>query len=75
MHERKLEMTRLAFGLMALPGGIGIIEEVLGAMKPAQVGIHDKREFSNCETYSVILSNNSNPAAQRLGSTSILSEK
>ncbi len=44
MNERKVEMVRLASGFIALPGGIGTIEEVMDAMTLAQVGYHNKRE-------------------------------
>ena len=42
MHERKALMAELADGFIALPGGIGTLEEVLEAMTWAQLGLHRK---------------------------------
>ena len=42
MHERKLTMAELADAFIALPGGIGTVEELVEAMTWTQLGIHDK---------------------------------
>ncbi|MBM4208452.1 MAG: TIGR00730 family Rossman fold protein [Gammaproteobacteria bacterium] len=42
MHERKLRMTELADGFIALPGGIGTLEELFEIWTWAQLGFHDK---------------------------------
>lgn len=42
MHERKATMFDLADGVIALPGGIGTIEEVLEVITWAQLGLHAK---------------------------------
>lgn len=42
MHERKALMAELADGFIALPGGIGTLEELLEVMTWAQLGLHDK---------------------------------
>jgi uncharacterized protein (TIGR00730 family) len=42
MHERKALMTRLADGFVALPGGLGTLEETLEVLTWAQLGIHRK---------------------------------
>jgi uncharacterized protein (TIGR00730 family) len=42
MHERKAMMAELADGFLALPGGIGTLEELVEAMTWSQLGIHDK---------------------------------
>ncbi len=42
MHERKALMARLADGFIALPGGLGTLEEALEALTWAQLGIHRK---------------------------------
>ncbi|MCB9231322.1 MAG: TIGR00730 family Rossman fold protein [Bacteroidia bacterium] len=41
MHERKLKMAELADGFIALPGGIGTLEELAEVFTWAQLGIHD----------------------------------
>lgn len=40
MHERKATMLDLADGVIALPGGIGTLEELIEAMTWTQLGIH-----------------------------------
>ena len=45
MNDRKAEMERLASAFVALPGGIGTIEEIMDAMTMAQVGFHNKRKY------------------------------
>ncbi len=42
MHERKALMAELADGFIALPGGIGTIEEFVEVLTWAQLGIHSK---------------------------------
>jgi hypothetical protein len=42
MHERKLRMFELADAFVALPGGVGTLEEVVEQMTWAQLGRHKK---------------------------------
>ncbi|MGE9294144.1 MAG: TIGR00730 family Rossman fold protein [Puniceicoccales bacterium] len=42
MHERKLTMATLADGFIALPGGIGTLEEFAEVFTWTQLGIHPK---------------------------------
>jgi hypothetical protein len=42
MHERKALMASLADGFVALPGGLGTLEEILEVFTWAQLGIHRK---------------------------------
>lgn len=42
MHERKAKMAELADGFVALPGGIGTLEEIFEAWTWAQLGFHGK---------------------------------
>ena len=42
MHERKALMASLADGFVALPGGLGTLEETLEMLTWAQLGIHPK---------------------------------
>ncbi len=42
MHERKALMNELADGFIALPGGLGTLEELFEAWSWAQLGSHDK---------------------------------
>lgn len=42
MHERKLLMAELADGFIALPGGIGTLEELFEIWTWAQLGLHAK---------------------------------
>lgn len=42
MHERKAVMAELSDGFIALPGGIGTIEELFEILTWAMLGIHDK---------------------------------
>jgi uncharacterized protein (TIGR00730 family) len=42
MHERKATMESLADGFIALPGGLGTLEETLEILTWAQLGIHQK---------------------------------
>jgi uncharacterized protein (TIGR00730 family) len=40
MHERKATMLDLADGVIALPGGIGTLDELVEAMTWTQLGLH-----------------------------------
>ncbi|MES2354968.1 MAG: TIGR00730 family Rossman fold protein [Pseudomonadota bacterium] len=42
MHERKLLMAEMSDGFIALPGGIGTLEEIFEAWTWTQLGIHGK---------------------------------
>jgi len=42
MHERKALMAELAAGFVALPGGIGTLEEFFEVLSWAQLGLHNK---------------------------------
>ncbi|HEY2055227.1 MAG TPA: TIGR00730 family Rossman fold protein [Solirubrobacterales bacterium] len=42
MHERKAKMGDLADAFVALPGGIGTLEELLEVATWSKLGIHDK---------------------------------
>ena len=42
MHERKALMADLSDGFIALPGGIGTMEEIMEVMTWAQIGYHEK---------------------------------
>lgn len=42
MHERKALMEKLSDGFIALPGGLGTIEEIFEMITWAQLGIHCK---------------------------------
>jgi hypothetical protein len=42
MHERKALMSELCDGFIALPGGIGTLEEIFEAWTWAQLGLHAK---------------------------------
>lgn len=42
MHERKQKMATLADGFLALPGGIGTLEEIMEAFTWTQIGVHLK---------------------------------
>ena len=42
MHERKAMMSELSDGFIALPGGLGTIEEIFEVITWAQLGIHHK---------------------------------
>ena len=42
MHERKALMAKLSDGFVALPGGIGTLEELFEMWTWAQIGLHDK---------------------------------
>ena len=42
MHERKALMYSLADAFIALPGGLGTLEELAETLTWAQIGLHDK---------------------------------
>jgi hypothetical protein len=42
MHERKARMAELASGFVALPGGMGTLEELAEVLTWAQLGVHAK---------------------------------
>ena len=42
MHERKLKMAELADAFVALPGGVGTIEEIFEVFTWSQLGLHAK---------------------------------
>ena len=42
MHERKQRMADLADGFVALPGGLGTLEEIFEVLTWAQLGMHAK---------------------------------
>ena len=42
MHERKMRMAELSDGFIALPGGIGTLEELFEMLTWAQLGFHQK---------------------------------
>ncbi|MCZ6831037.1 MAG: TIGR00730 family Rossman fold protein [Gammaproteobacteria bacterium] len=42
MHERKMLMTKLSDGMIAMPGGLGTIEELFEVWTWAQLGFHSK---------------------------------
>jgi uncharacterized protein (TIGR00730 family) len=42
MHERKALMAELSDGFVALPGGLGTLEELLEIVTWAQLGLHGK---------------------------------
>ncbi len=42
MHERKAMMAQLSDGFIAMPGGIGTLEELFETLTWSQLGLHDK---------------------------------
>jgi uncharacterized protein (TIGR00730 family) len=42
MHERKATMAELSDGFIALPGGLGTVEELFEILTWAQLGFHSK---------------------------------
>jgi uncharacterized protein (TIGR00730 family) len=42
MHERKALMASLADGFLALPGGVGTLEEIIEVFVWTQLGLHVK---------------------------------
>lgn len=43
MHQRKEKMAALSDGFIAMPGGLGTLEELFEAMTWSHLGIHEKR--------------------------------
>jgi uncharacterized protein (TIGR00730 family) len=42
MHERKMRMAKLSDGMIAMPGGLGTLEEIFEVWTWAQLGFHAK---------------------------------
>ncbi len=42
MHERKMKMAHLSDAFVALPGGIGTLEEIIEVLTWSQLGFHSK---------------------------------
>jgi uncharacterized protein (TIGR00730 family) len=42
MHERKARMAELSDGFIALPGGLGTLDELAEIITWSQLGLHDK---------------------------------
>lgn len=42
MHERKAKMIELSDGFVALPGGVGTLEELSEVLSWARIGLHSK---------------------------------
>ncbi|MDB9787191.1 TIGR00730 family Rossman fold protein [Bacteriovoracaceae bacterium] len=42
MHERKAKMAELSDAMIALPGGVGTLEEIVEVMTWANLGLHNK---------------------------------
>lgn len=42
MHERKMKMASLSDSFIALPGGIGTLEEIIEVLTWSQLGFHSK---------------------------------
>jgi uncharacterized protein (TIGR00730 family) len=57
MHERKALMAELAEGFVALPGGLGTIEELFEILTWAQLGLHAKPAglLNVCRYYDSLL--------------------
>ena len=52
MHERKALMAELSDAFVALPGGLGTLEELFEVYTWAQLGLHRSRaRCSTCEGY------------------------
>jgi uncharacterized protein (TIGR00730 family) len=49
MHERKLAMAQAADAFIAMPGGVGTLEEIVEVFTWTQLGIHEK----HCGLYNV----------------------
>lgn len=57
MHERKAKMAELADGFIALPGGLGTIEEFFEVLTWSQLGMHKKPcgLLNTCRYYDKML--------------------
>jgi uncharacterized protein (TIGR00730 family) len=65
MHERKALMAELSVGFIALPGGIGTMEEFFEVLSWAQLGIHEKPcGLLNVAGYFDLLTNFMNHAVE-----------
>lgn len=42
MHQRKSLMNQISDGFIAMPGGLGTLEEIFEALTWAQLGLHEK---------------------------------
>lgn len=52
MHERKAQMAQMADGFIAMPGGIGTLEEIIEVFTWQQIGYHEKPcAFLNTDNY------------------------
>ncbi|MEM9261680.1 MAG: TIGR00730 family Rossman fold protein [Bacteroidota bacterium] len=49
MHERKLAMAEASDAFIAMPGGIGTLEEIIEVFTWTQLGLHDK----HCGLYNI----------------------
>ncbi len=58
MHERKAVMAELADGFIALPGGLGTLEEFFEVWTWAQLGLHQKPcgFINTCDYYTPLIS-------------------
>jgi uncharacterized protein (TIGR00730 family) len=66
MHERKARMAELADGFIAMPGGLGTIEEIFEVITWSQLGIHKKPcAFLNTDGYYDGLFSFSGPRGRR----------
>jgi uncharacterized protein (TIGR00730 family) len=67
MHERKTKMFNLSDGFIALPGGMGTIEEIFEVLTWAQLGYHTKPcgILNICGYYDSILTFLENAVDQR----------
>jgi hypothetical protein len=56
MHDRKLKMAELADAFVALPGGVGTLEEIFEVFTWSQLGVHSKPcAFLDIEQYYMSL--------------------
>lgn len=67
MHERKALMAELSDGFIALPGGLGTIEEFFEILTWAQLGLHRKPcgLLNVCQYYSGLMTFLNHAADQR----------
>ncbi len=67
MHERKKLMTELADGFIALPGGMGTLDELFETLTWAQLGLHQKPIglLNVCSYYDFLLQFLENGAEER----------
>lgn len=57
MHERKALMAELSDGFIAMPGGLGTLEELFEALTWAQLGFHRKpcAVYNACNYYDTLV--------------------